>query len=145
VSAAAWSIRPIEAGDADAAFALMRQLRPRLASTRDFEARWRRQAEGGYRAAAAWAEAWPLALAGFRVLENFVHGRYLYVDDLVVDEAERGRGLGAALMVWLKEEGRALGCDSLVLDTALANATAQRFYRRQGLSDRALRFSFALV
>ena len=71
------SIRPIEAGDADAAFELMRQLRPRLASAGDLEARWRRQVDGGYCAVAVWAEARPLALAGFRVLENFVHGRYL--------------------------------------------------------------------
>ncbi len=144
MSAAAWSIRLIEAGEIGACFALMRQLRPRLASAGDLEARWRRQVEGGYCAAAAWAEARPLALAGFRILENFVHGRYLYVDDLVVDEAQRGRGLGAALMDWLKAEGRALGCETLVLDTALANTAAQRFYRRQGLSDRALRFSLAL-
>jgi hypothetical protein len=79
------------------------------------------------------------------VVENFVHGRYLYVDDLVVDEPERGRGLGAALIDWLKAEGKALGCDSLVLDTALANTAAQRFYRRHGLSDRAHRFSLALA
>lgn len=139
------SIRPIEVDEVDTAFELMRQLRPRLASAADLEARWRRQVEGGYRAVAVWAQARPLALAGFRVLENFVHGRYLYVDDLVVDEAQRGQGLGAVLMDWLKAEGRALGCDYLVLDTALANAAAQRFYRRQGLSDRALRFSFAFA
>ncbi|MGA2495811.1 MAG: GNAT family N-acetyltransferase [Roseiarcus sp.] len=148
MSAVALSIRPIEVGEVGevgACFALMRQLRPRLASVDDLEARWRRQAKGGYRAIAAGGEARPLALAGFRVLENFVHGRYLYVDDLVVDEAERGRGLGAALIDWLKAEGKALGCDNLVLDTALANTAAQRFYRRQGLSDRALRFSLALA
>ena len=92
-----------------------------------------------------WAEARPIALAGFRVLENFVHGRYLYVDDLVVDEAGRGQGVGAALMDWLKAEGRALGCDNLVLDTALANAAAHRFYRRQGLRNLATRFTFALI
>jgi ribosomal protein S18 acetylase RimI-like enzyme len=91
------------------------------------------------------AEARPLALAGFRVLENYVHGRYLYVDDLVVDEAQRGQGLGAVLMDWMKAEGRELACENLVLDTALANGAAQRFYRRQGLSDRALRFSFAFA
>jgi len=90
-------------------------------------------------------EARPLALAGFRVLENFVHGQYLYVDDLVVDEGQRGQGLGAALLDCLKAEGGALGCDNLVLDTALDNTAAQRFYRRQGLSDRALRFSLALA
>ena len=142
---AGWSIRLIEAREADAAFELMRQLRPRLASAADFEAHWRRQVEGGYRAVAVWAQARPLALAGFRVLENFVHGRYLYVDDLVVDEAGRGQGVGAALMDWLKAEGRALGCHNLVLDTALANTAAQRFYRRQGLRNLATRFTFALT
>jgi GNAT superfamily N-acetyltransferase len=86
----------------------------------------------------------PLALAGYRTCENLVHGRFLYVDDLVIDEAARSGGHGARLMAWLKTEGQALGCARLVLDTPLANVLGHRFYYRQGLLGAALRFSAAL-
>ncbi|HTW54281.1 MAG TPA: GNAT family N-acetyltransferase [Stellaceae bacterium] len=38
-------------------------------------------------------------------------------------------------------EARKLGIERLVLDTALDNVLAHRFYYRQGLLARALRFS----
>ena len=38
-----------------------------------------------------------IALAGFRMQENLVHGRHLYVGDLVTDETLRGLGHGGTL------------------------------------------------
>lgn len=136
-----------EIGEADIArcFPLMRQLRPHLASPAEFVARWRHQSEAGYRIAALSSSDGTLhALAGYRVAESLMHGRFLYVDDLVADEGARGRGYGARLMTHLKERGRALGCAKLVLDTGLDNALGHRFYYRQGLLAMALRFSAAL-
>ena len=126
-------------------FTLMRQLRPRLASEAEFVAQWRRQAADGYRILALWTDAMPAALAGFRLQENFVHGRFLYVDDLVSEENQRGRGHGARLLDQLEAEGRALGCAKLVLDSGLGNALAHRFYYRQGLLATALRFNIPLA
>ena len=63
------------------------------------------------------------------------------VDDLVCDETERSQGHGARLIERLRAEGRARGCAKLVLDTALDNVRAHRFYYRQGLLALALRFS----
>jgi ribosomal protein S18 acetylase RimI-like enzyme len=119
-------------------------LRPQLSSEAEFIARWRRQSEQGYSIAALWRAQRPVALAGFRVQENFVHGRFLYVDDLVTDESERRRGHGARLLDRLKAEGRALGCRKLVLDTALENTLGHRFYYRQGLLAMSLRFNCVL-
>jgi ribosomal protein S18 acetylase RimI-like enzyme len=133
-------------GDAaiGACFGLMRQLRPHLASAEDFIARVRRQRAEGYRLLALWSERGPRALAGFRLTENLVHGRFLYVDDLVVDAADRSGGLGALLLARLKDEARRLGCTKLVLDTSVDNVSAQRFYTREGLRNTALRFTEAL-
>jgi ribosomal protein S18 acetylase RimI-like enzyme len=133
-------------GDADVAacFTLMRMLRPHLSSKAEFVERWRRQSEQGYSMLALWRGQRPLALAGFRVQENLVHGRFLYVDDLVTDESERHRGHGARLLDRLKSEGRALGCRKLVLDTALDNTLGHRFYYRQGLLAMSLRFNCVL-
>ncbi len=128
-----------------ACYGLMRQLRPHLDSEQSFLVRWRRQAESGYRLLALWQGAKPVALAGFRVQENLVHGLHFYVDDLVTDADSRGSGHGRGLMDRLKAEGRALGCTKLVLDTPLTNTLGHRFYYRQGLLASALRFNMPLV
>ena len=91
-----------------------------------------------------WGQHGPVALAGYRVTENLVHGKFLYVDDLISDQTARGRGYGAQLLDKLKMEGRALGCNKLVLDTGLDNYLAHRFYFRQGLLAQALRFNIPL-
>jgi ribosomal protein S18 acetylase RimI-like enzyme len=143
-SALAADVRVVSDAEIGACFTLMQQLRPHLASADDLVTRVRRQQAEGYRLLALWSARKPRALAGFRLTENLVHGRFLYVDDLVVDAAERSNGLGAILLTRLKDEARRLGCAKLVLDTGIDNIAAQRFYARQGLRNTALRFSEVL-
>lgn len=129
-----------EAGLA-ACWPLMRQLRPHLASLDEFRQRVARQrGDAGYRLFASLVDGRPVALAGFRLLDNLVHGLHLYVDDLVTDEAQRSGGHGAALMRRLREEAVALHCARLVLDTPMSNSLGHRFYFRCGLLATALRF-----
>ena len=130
--------------EAGLCFPLMRQLRPHLSSVEEFAARWRRQQVAGYRLMGLWENDSLVALAGFRVIENLVHGAHLYVDDLVTSEEARGQGYGALLLRRLREESRLLGCHKLLLDTPLSNVLAHRFYYRQGLLGTALRFSAVL-
>jgi ribosomal protein S18 acetylase RimI-like enzyme len=137
-------MRQIEEGDIAACYPVMRQLRPHLSDPEDFVNRWRRQTAGGYHLVAIQAGLRPTALAGYRFLENLVHGPFLYVDDLIVDENARNERQGARLIDWLKEEARTRGCRKLVLDTALGNALAQRFYFRNGLLSQGLHFSTLL-
>jgi len=139
-----WDIHPVDERDIETCYPLMRQLRPHLGSAADFAERWRRQRTEGYRLVGVWKTADPVALAGFRVTESLIHGRFLYVDDLVVDIDRRNGGFGALLMDWLHEEGRNCGCAKLVLDTGLDNVLAHRFYYRQGLVAMALRFNSRL-
>lgn len=120
---------------------LMRALRPHLADDADFIQRIGRMRQEGYRLLAAVQEGRAVALAGYRQQENLIYGRFLYVDDLVVDETRRGDRLGAQLIRALDELARDAGCAKLVLDTGLGNALAQRFYFRQGLLTSAIRFS----
>ena len=127
-----------------ACWPLMQSLRPHLGSVELFVRQVARQREKGYRLLMAWEADQPAALAGWRVQENFVHGTFLYVDDLVTWPGHRGKGLGARLLGRLADEGRRLGCAKLVLDTAVTNIAAQRFYAREGLCNRALGFSTPL-
>ncbi len=124
-----------------ASFPVMALLRPHLKDAEELVARVARQRKDGYRLLAAWRDGKPVGLAGYRVEENLIHGRFIYVDDLVTAESERRAGIGARLLDAVAAEGRKLGCGRLVLDTALDNVLAHRFYYRQGMLARALRFS----
>lgn len=125
-------------------YPLMQQLRPRLASAEEFLERWQRQAGGGYRLLVRWLGDRPVALAGYRITENLIHGNHLYVDDLVSDAATRGQGNGAELLHFLKKEAKDRGCGQLVLDSGLSNVLAHRFYYREGLLGEGLHFSVKL-
>jgi GNAT superfamily N-acetyltransferase len=120
---------------------LMRELRPHLADEADFIARVGRMRHDGYRLLAAMRDGQAVALAGYRLQENLIYGRFLYVDDLVVSPALRGGRCGARLLEALDDLARGSGCARLVLDTGLSNALAQRFYFRAGLLTSAIRFS----
>ncbi|MCK9187796.1 GNAT family N-acetyltransferase [Acidithiobacillus sp.] len=125
-------------------YPLMRQLRPHLDSEQEFLRRWQRQTSQGYRLLALWHGTQPVGLAGFRVQDNLVHGRFVYVDDLVIDASCRSRGYGKILIERLKAEAMLLGCAKLLLDAAMGNTLGHRFYYRQGLLATALRFSVTL-
>ncbi|ANN68263.1 GNAT family N-acetyltransferase [Bordetella bronchialis] len=126
--------------DLRACFPVMHELRPHLRDDRDFAARVGRMRRDGYRLLAGWQGGAPVALAGYRLQENLVYGSFLYVDDLVVKEGLRGGKWGARLLREVGEIARREGCARLVLDTALSNALAQRFYFREGLLTGTMRF-----
>ncbi|HEM7851011.1 TPA: N-acetyltransferase family protein [Burkholderia multivorans] len=126
--------------DYEAAFSVTRELRPHLTDAAAFAAQVRRQAAHGYRLLAVWQDGQVAALAGYRVQENLLYGRFLYVDDLVTTAGARQHGLGAMLIGALRDEGRRQQCANFVLDTGLGNARAQRFYFRQGLLSFGMHF-----
>ena len=137
--------RAIDPVEAASLFPLMRQLRTGLESAEGFAARVARQARDGYQLLALDSEAGPAAVAGFRVAENLVHGRFLYVDDLVADADARRQGLGARLIDEFAVAARRERCGKLVLDAALGNPLVHRFYFRQGMLATALRFTRELA
>ncbi len=59
--------------------------------------------------------------------------RTLYIDDLCVDEACRGRKIGTALYNAALDLARELGCYNLTLNVWSLNEGAMRFYRELGL------------
>jgi GNAT superfamily N-acetyltransferase len=128
-----------------ACFPVMRELRPHLADVREFLSRVQRQSAEGYRLLAAWQDAQPLGLAGYRVQENLIRGRFCYVDDLVVAASARRGHIGAQLLDAVGSEARALDIMRLVLDTAIDNALGQRFYFRYGMLPTGLHFAMPLA
>ena len=77
-----------------ALYPLMVQLRPQLATAEESVQRWQRQMEQHYRLLALYRNGQPRALAGYRITENLVHDRFLYLDDLITDAEARDMANG---------------------------------------------------
>jgi ribosomal protein S18 acetylase RimI-like enzyme len=60
------------------------------------------------------------------------------IEDLVVDEAFRGKSIGSALLKELMSQLEAMGCAEVSVTTMPDNAGAQRFYKAHGLVDEAV-------
>src|ERR1051325_10005186 len=91
--------------DIDRCFPVMSQLRPHLAAA-DFVETVRRQQGQGFLLAMLEDAGVVRAVAGFRVFDNLVGGRILYVDALVTDSTVRSKGHGKALLDWLTARAR---------------------------------------
>ncbi len=124
-------------------FSVMRQLRTHLDED-TYLGRVKRQQADGYHLAVLEKGEVVHAVAGFRVLEQLVRGRVLYVDDLVTDEEARSQGYGHALFDWLVVRARALGCASLELDSGVQRHGAHRFYLRKRMDITAYHFVLPL-
>jgi len=86
----------------------------------------------GYHCIAAFDAGRLVGVAGYWLGARFYCGEYMDVDNVVVDEALRSKGVGAKMMEWLEEKARSLGCKIVVLDSYVTFAGAHRFYFRQG-------------
>jgi GNAT superfamily N-acetyltransferase len=125
-----------------AAEPLHRDLRPQLPA--DYAATMARVFASGGRLIVAAHDDAAVGLAVWRVLENTMFGRFLYVDDLVTDSALRSRGVGKALLSRCEAIAGELGCREFVLDSGVQRAQTHRFYFREGLVVRAFNFGKTL-
>lgn len=123
-----------------ACWAVIAELRPSLVNVDDWMNRAWTMMQDGYRLLAAWRGAEAVGIAGYRIMQNLIHDRFLYVDDLVTIPEARGSGVSAALLTKLAAIGTTEGCGRLVLDTARTNSAARRFYQREGMIDAVVGF-----
>ena len=135
-----------EAADLRAAWPVVRQLRPALDEERFVSQALRQIENDGFCATVLYDDTGtPRAFAGWRVMEMLAVGRHIYVDDLVTDEASRGRGYGKAMLDWLKAEAKRLGCERLQLDSGTQRRDAHAFYLRERMRIEAFHFGVGLV
>lgn len=62
-----------------------------------------------------------------------VENQTLYIDDICVDEAARGRGVGRALYEHILEYARTIGCYNVTLNVWTCNPGAMAFYEKLGM------------
>jgi ribosomal protein S18 acetylase RimI-like enzyme len=57
----------------------------------------------------------------------------LYIDDICVDEAARGKHVGKALYEYVRDYARSIGCYNITLNVWEGNDPALNFYRSMGM------------
>ncbi|QKQ77097.1 GNAT family N-acetyltransferase [Nostoc sp. TCL240-02] len=124
-------------------FPVIFQLRPHLKQD-NFVEKVRYQMKEGYQLAFLEVEKQAVAVAGFRISNCLASEKFLYIDDLVVDEFKRSHGYGQQLFQWLIEYARNHECKYLSLDSGVQRFAAHRFYLMQRMSITSHHFSMEL-
>jgi GNAT superfamily N-acetyltransferase len=73
-----------------------------------------------------------VGVAGAWVATKIWCGRYLEIDNLVVDENQRSSGTGSRLIEHLEETARGRDCKLVILDSYTTNHPSHRLYHRLG-------------
>ncbi len=129
--------------DIDSAFTLMLQLRPHI-SLDQFRTIYQAAHKAdeytlyGYFTNESSKSNQLVGLMGIRTLFDYVHGKHLYIDDLVVDEKFRSSGIGKKLLEFSEELARKENCTGLRLCTGVDNKDGMRFYEREKWNQRAV-------
>ncbi|WP_257235848.1 GNAT family N-acetyltransferase [Nostoc sp. 'Peltigera malacea cyanobiont' DB3992] len=124
-------------------FPVMSQLRPHQEQAK-FVEQVRYQMKEGYQLVFLEVEEQAVAVAGFRISNCLASGKFLYIDDLVVDELKRSHSYGKQLFQWLIEYARNHDCKHLSLDSGVQRFAAHRFYLMQRMSITSHHFSMEL-
>jgi GNAT superfamily N-acetyltransferase len=77
-----------------------------------------------------------VGLSGYWIGHKLYSGKYLEIDNFVVDKAHRSKGIGELLLNWLIGTARSEGCRMVMLDAYVENFNAHRFYYRHGFHAR---------
>lgn len=67
-------------------------------------------------------------------------GKYLEIDNFVVNPEHRSKGIGKLLTDYIEKKALDLDCSSIVLDAFTGNFVAHRFYYNQGYGPKGFHF-----
>ncbi len=112
-------------------YRLVKQANPKM-TRKEFTETLAAMREKGYRCAAAYADDAMVGLVGFWIGWRFWCGKYIDIDNLVVDKNVRSKGVGKQLVAWVEKEGKRQKCAIAVLDSYTYNYPSHRFYFREG-------------
>jgi GNAT superfamily N-acetyltransferase len=143
--------REVQAEETARVYLAMLELRPHIGSAEAFvDCVNRLQRPHGYRLVAVFApddeDEQAAAVAGFRVSHFLAWGHAMYCDDLSTRAGWRGRGYAGALIDWMLEEARRLGCGEFHLDSGVGvdRQDAHRLYFNRRMRITSHHFALSL-
>jgi GNAT superfamily N-acetyltransferase len=120
-------------------FPLIKQLSPKLGK-KTYKELLELMIPHNYFQAAIYDQGKCVAVSGYWICAKLYSGKYIEIDNFVVDENYRSKGLGKILLGWLLKEGKKEGCQTAMLDAYAENTGAHRFYYREGFYIRGFHY-----
>lgn len=118
------------------AFPVMRQLRTHLDEKQYLELVEEASERDSYHLFALYDKGRIKAVTGFKPMITLYYGRFVWVCDLVSDEAERSKGYGQILLSFVEEWAAERGYEAVALSSGLQREAAHRFYEQKMGYDR---------
>lgn len=122
------------------AYPVIKELRPNLTLQSFKVLREQARLLNGYELIGAYENGDCVGVMGYRILVDLVHGKHLYIDDLVVTQMARSNGIGAKLLLIAEKLAKSADCNGLRLCTGIENSDGKRFYEREGWKPQALAY-----
>ena len=120
-------------------FPLIKQLNPGL-TKKKYDSMLDDMVHSGYRMVGVRLAEKYVAVSGFWIATKIYSGKYLEIDNLVVDQSIRNRGIGKKICSYLVGVAQKSGCETVMLDAYAENSPAHRFYYREGFFVRGFHF-----
>jgi GNAT superfamily N-acetyltransferase len=122
------------------AFQVVKELRTHL-SYEQYVSMLETMKPNGYRGFLLKEGETPVAYTGITERVNFYDGHHLFVYELVTKESERSKGYGEALLTFIENLAKDIGCQKMHLDSGLQRTDAHRFYEeKMGMSKKSYAF-----
>lgn len=115
-------------------FVTFKELRPQLVDQATFIRQILHQQNQGYILIYIKEGDEVAACLGYRIFDNLVWGKVLYIDDMICREKSRKRGLGTQLIDFTIKQAKSAGCKQIHLDTGYLRHEAHRFYFNLGFT-----------
>ncbi|MDO8365552.1 MAG: GNAT family N-acetyltransferase [Saprospiraceae bacterium] len=96
--------------------------------------------EHGYRMVAVFEGKVCVGISGIWVATKIYSGRYLEMDNVVVADTHRSKGIGKLLTDFIEKLALSEACEMMMLDAYLENEKAHAFYAREGFTKRGYHF-----
>lgn len=115
-----------------ARYPLIQQLNPAMTLERYRELLNAILKQGNYFQIAAFENNICLGVSGVWIGTQLWCGKFIEIDNFIVDENSRGKGIGRLLVNWIETRARQERCEMMRLDTYVVLEQAQRFYFSHG-------------
>ena len=120
-------------------FPLLIQLSPEIKRA-DYKLMLKDMLLHGYRMAGVFDNKTCVGMSGFWISTKLYSGKYVELDNVVIDENYRSRGVGKLLCDWILNVGKKAGCKTAMLDAYSENSAGHKFYFREGFILRGFHF-----
>ena len=124
-------------------FEIITQLYPNI-SKEKYESYLQEMIPHNYKQLAVFENEVCVALTGFWTGTKLWSGKYIEIDNFIVHENHRMKGLGKMMTDYIDQKAKELVCTMIVLDAFTGNFKAHRFYYNQGYAPKGFHCSPAI-